>query len=117
MSEPAPPSAGTELPPEVIDKVRAAHGGLELKLLTAEDGTQVIAKAPNRGEWKRYRSMINDPAQRASAYEALFFGCVVYPTGGQLTALIEGRPGYCETFGERLAAWSGAGQEVTEKKL
>jgi hypothetical protein len=105
------------IPQEVIDKVKAAHPGVELRLWTSEEGDTVICKAPNRGEYKRFLHMVADAAQRAQAPETLLFGCLVYPTPQELGAMLERRPGLGVLFGGKLGDWAGSNQEVAEKKL
>lgn len=103
---------------EVIDAVKAAHPGAEMRILISEEGEAVICKAPNRGEYKRFRQLLTgDQAQRAAAPETLLYGCTVYPPPTELGALLERRPGLGDAFGEQLAGWAGAGQDVTQKKL
>jgi hypothetical protein len=102
---------------EIIDKVKAQHPGAELYMWSTPDGTAVICKAPNRGEYKRFRQMVVDPARKAESLETLLLGCVVYPPAADMFAILDRRPGYAEVFGEKLAGIAGAGQEVNEKKL
>lgn len=102
---------------EVIADVKAKHPNTELRMYVTEEGGAVICKAPNRGEYKRFRSMIVNPDQRAMALETLLFGCCVHPPTSELGAMLERRPGWAEVFGDKLSGWAGAGQEVTEKKL
>ncbi len=107
----------SSFPAEVIERVKLAHPNSELRELTTEEGIAIICKAPNRGEYKRFKSMVVDPAQKSMALEALLFGCCVHPSTSELGSLLERRPAYAEVYGEKLAGWAGAGQEVTEKKL
>lgn len=104
-------------PADVIAAVKAQHPSLELRMLMTEDGGAVICKAPNRGEYKRFRQMVIDPDKRAMALETLLYGCCVHPPKDELNAMLEHRPGWAEVFGDKLSGWAGAGQEVTEKKL
>ena len=104
-------------PAEVIAAVKEKNPGVELRLLITEEGGAVICKAPNRGEYKRFRAMVVDPDKRAMALETLLFGCCVHPAQAELSQMLERRPGWAEVFGDKLSGWAGAGQEVTEKKL
>lgn len=104
-------------PADVIAQVKERHPSLELRMYIGEDGDAVICKAPNRGEYKRFRQMVVDPDKRAMALETLLFGCCVHPSTAELSSLLEKRPGLAEVFGDKLSGWAGAGQEVTEKKL
>jgi len=107
----------TAFPPEVIEAVKARFPTTELRQIVTEEGGAIICKAPSRGEYKRFRSMVVDPNQRAMALETLVFGCCVHPPTAELSAMLERRPGWAEVWGDKLAGWSGSGQEATEKKL
>lgn len=113
------PLGSEETEPFTFEEVQAAkdkNPGVELRIIGA-DGEAVICKAPTRGEYRRFRSMYLDGAQRAMATETLLIGCVVHPDRGELGRLLERRPGLAETFGEKLIAWAGLGVEAYEKKL
>lgn len=99
-----------------IARAKSASPGADLRLLSS-GGDEVICKVPPRAEWKRFRSMILDPAQRPAALETLVMGCLVHPGPAELAAMLERRPALAEVFGEKLAAAAGLGAEATEKKL
>jgi hypothetical protein len=108
------------IPQSVIDEVKAKHPGIDLKLLTVENdgvGGAAIFRSPTKGEYKRWRSMMIDPAQRLEGNEAIVFGCLVYPSVAELRNLFEKRPGFADTWADKLTDWAGGGQRVTEKKL
>jgi hypothetical protein len=101
---------------EQLAKVRADNPGLELHHIVAGD-EEIVVKSPPRAEWKRFRAMYLDPAQRPLALETLLFGCLVHPDAAGLNAILERRPAFAEVFGEKLASAAGLGTEAVEKKL
>lgn len=111
------PSEPTDLSPETIDRLKAAHPGAELRAFASSEGDLVVCKAPSRGEYKRFLSMVSNPDQRSMAPETLFLGCVVHPEAVEVTRMLERRPGLGVLFGSRLSTWAGSDQEVVEKKL
>lgn len=109
------PETTTEISDETIAEVKAKHAGADLRLLDA-GGEQIIVKVPNRGEWKRFRTMLTS-GDATVASETFVQGCLVYPSTAELGAMLERLPALGQVFAERLAAMAGAGRDATEKKL
>jgi hypothetical protein len=101
-----------------IATLKVENPGFELHLLTNDDTeAQVVVKTPSEGEWRRFRSMSSDDAQRAMALRALVLGCVVYPTMPEFAAMLDRRPGLAETFGSKLVDIAGVSMATTVRKL
>lgn len=100
---------------EIIQKLKAEHGD-DLYILEA-CGHEVVVRAPSRPEWKRFRAAQADPAKRIDAQEQLLRGCCVAPGSGDLSALLEKRPGLAETFGIELTEIAGLAEKATSRKL
>jgi hypothetical protein len=101
---------------ETIAKLKAANPGAELVLLQAA-GEEAVFRTPPYAEWKRFKSLYLDPAQRPMALETLVFGCLVHPAATDMREVLNRRPALAEVFGERLASAAGMGAEAVEKKL
>lgn len=111
-----------DLNQEQIDKLKAAHPGVELYALTASsaDGARsvsVIAKVPDRTRWMRFKEQASDKNRKALATESLVRDCVVYPVAAELDSVIEKRPGLVESFGAEIAALAGIEEVVVAKKV
>jgi hypothetical protein len=103
---------------EQIAQLKAKHPNAELHLLTNDDtGTEVVVKTPNDAEWRRFRSMSSDDAQRANALRTLVIACVVQPDPAAFTSMLDSRPGLSETFGNKLVEIAGVSLATTVRKL
>lgn len=77
--------------------------------------TEIVIKRPSRGEYKRFRTMLFDDAQKADAVETLAKNCVVYPEN--FAALLEDRPALADLVGGKAAEFAGAEGKIDAKKL
>ena len=103
---------------EKLAEIRAANPGAELHLLSNDDtGVEVVVKAPNDGEWKRFRTMQSDEGQRPLAIRTLVTACVVYPPAGEFMGVLAARPGLAETFGKDLVEIAGVSSATRRRKL
>ncbi len=111
-------AAGSEeiLPASTVERLKAEHPGVDLHLLNAGAMTAVF-KAPPYAEWRRFKTMYMDTAQRPMAMEALCFGCLVYPTAVEFREMLQRKPAIAESFGSRLVALAAPEEELVEKKL
>jgi len=103
---------------EHVAKLKEANPGAELSTLTLEDlGIDAVVKTPSEGEWKRFRAMSSDDAQRSSALRTLVFACVVFPASAEFAALVARKPGIVESLGNKLVEIAGVSMAVTVRKL
>lgn len=100
---------------KTLAEIKKNHPG-ELHLLEHQ-GYEVVVRSPPPTEWKRFRSLISDEAQRSGALETLCRACIVYPEGQELTDLFIAKPGLNETFGNELTELAGLAKGATRKKL
>lgn len=78
---------------------------------------EIVIKAPPRGEYKRFRSMLFNDEQKPEALETLAKACLVYPEPAQFQAMLEDRPALAETVGGHAAELAGAEGKIDAKKL
>ena len=103
---------------EQIAKLKQAHPDAELSHIKDDNtGAEVVVKTPNDGEWRRFRSMSSDDAQRANALRTLVIACVVHPAPAEFMAMLERKPGLAETFGNKLVEIAGVSLATTVRKL
>lgn len=100
----------------IIEKLKAEHAGIDLRLMSA-DGFTAVFKAPPWPEWKRFRALYMDAARRPDALETLCYGCLVYPSAEEFRAMLGRKPALAESWGAKLVAAAGPEQEGIEKKL
>lgn len=67
----------------------------------------VVLRKPNSGEYKRFRSWSNQPMRMAEAQEQMVKDTCVFPTGGDLEALLEDWPGVPEACGRMILELAG----------
>ena len=97
-----------------IKEAKAAAGVPDGELMVIETEIAVAPVAafrvPSRAAWKRYRAEASsqDPSVKSAAFGPLVFSSCVYPSGAELEAMIERRPGLLETFGGDLIDHAGA---------
>jgi hypothetical protein len=109
-----------ELSQEQIDKLKAAHPGADLQLVTAGGGDRevsVVVKVPGRERWMRFKAQAQDQHRKAVAMEALVVDCVVHPAPAEVAQMLEARPALAETFGTKIAELAGLEETVLSKKL
>ena len=103
---------------EQIAKHRAASPGAELHVIRNEDhDLEILVKAPSDGEWKRFRSMQADDAQRYLAPRSLVLGCILEPSAAEFTAMLAARPGLAETFASDVIEIAGVSRANTRRKV
>lgn len=97
-----------------IEVLKTQHGQLHLLEL---DDEAVVAKAPTRALWKRFRAQTQDETKRLIAAENLVRDCVVWPAKNELEAMWERKPGLIESFGSELLELAGLSNKVEKKAL
>jgi hypothetical protein len=103
---------------EQIARAKAAHPGVELHLISNDDlGVEIMVRAPNEGEYKRFRTMHADEAQRSAASRALVLGCIVEPPPSEFTAMLASRPALADTFANDLVEIAGLSRANTRRKV
>ena len=101
---------------EVLDGLRLKHKRLaHLKSnRTLDDGKtpewEFVIKAPNRSQYKQFRSQVHDEKRKADATEMLVRHLVVYPSPEEFDALMEEWPALCDGCGGTLNSLAGAEQ-------
>jgi hypothetical protein len=101
-----------------IEKHRAANPGRELHVIRNDDhDLEILVKAPDDGEWKRFRSMQADDAQKYLAPRALVMGSILEPSATEFTAMLATRPGLAETFAGELIEIAGVSRANTRRKV
>ena len=103
-----------KLTPAIIDELKAEHGEI-----SQIDGIEhdVVIKAPNPAQYRRFMDLSSDVKKREKAKDALLMDCVVFPDEATFAALTEMKPGYRETITNVILELSGIVQEATAKKL
>lgn len=103
---------------EQIAKHKAANPGAELHVISnADTGIEVLVKVPNEGEWKRFRTMGSDDAQRPLALRQLVLACIQEPSPAEFMGILAQRPGLSETFGADLVELAGVSRANTRRKV
>ncbi len=103
---------------EQIARHKAANVGVELHVIAnADTGVEVLVKVPSEGEWKRFRSMQTDDAQRSIALRQLVLACILEPSPADFLAVLARLPGLAETFGAELVELAGVSRANTRRKV
>lgn len=100
--------------------LRSKHGLVALVSFKESEfapAAEVVVKKPPRGEYKRYRAMLFDDAQRPEALETLARACAVYPDGPALEKMADDRPSMWERVGAKVTQLAGGEDDVSLKKL
>jgi CTP:molybdopterin cytidylyltransferase MocA len=104
----------------IIDEQRQRHGKivvLEAEATEWDDAIFVIVKRPPRSEFKRYRAMLFDDAQRPDAHETLTRACVVYPEGEAFMRILADQPALAQSIANKLIEAAGGDRELHVKKF
>lgn len=102
-----------------LASLKAKYGTVfEIKIPASDydDAVSVFVKRVPKADWKRFRSMASDDAQRADALETLTWACVVYPDAAGFGAMLEERPGLAEKIGGKLVDMAGGEKSAEVKK-
>ena len=105
---------------KLIDDLKAAHGSavhIHIPETKFDAELDIVFKRPPRAEWKRFRSMIFDDAQKPDALETLAKACVLHPSPEEFVRLLAERPALAEKVGGELTGLAGGGGEAEAKKL
>lgn len=103
---------------EQIAKQHAANPGAELHVISNADlDIEILVKAPNDGEWKRFREMQTDDAKRPHAPRQLVIGCILEPPSAEFSQMLTTRPGLAETFANDLVEIAGVSRANTRRKV
>lgn len=105
-----------ELTEEKFNELQAAHPGARLSAVTVA-GHDIVVKAPPRAEWKRYKTMVLDPAKRVEANATLVMATVVYPPLDVFDLIVNDRPAIIERVWDYVTDLAGASDAVVEKKF
>lgn len=99
-----------ELSQEKIAALEAEHKRIAV-VKSADGGWIVVYKKPNRGQYKQFRSRINNEALAPDATEALARQLVVYPSPEAFDALLEEWPAIPEASSKALLRLMGMAAE------
>ena len=100
-----------------IARLRSQHGIVALVSFKESEfapALDVVVKMPPRSEYKRYRAMLFDDAQRSEALETLARACIVQPDKAGIDDALVARPALFERVGNRLTEMLG--DEGTDAK-
>lgn len=97
-------------------KLQAAHPSARI-VAVASGGHDFVLKAPPRAEWKRYRSMVLDPAKKVDASATLVSVCMLWPSAEVFAQISEDRPATLDNIAAKLSALAGIDDEVVEKNF
>lgn len=95
---------------EQIDALEAEHKRIAVVRLQDTD-VVVVYKKPNRGQYKQFRSRINNEALAPDATEQLARVLVVYPSPEAFDALLEEWPAIPEASSKALLRLMGMAAE------
>ena len=68
---------------------------------------EVVLRKPTRAEYKRFRSMLHNDAQKADATESLARTCVVYPSREAFDSMLDEYPAIGDAAGGVLGELVG----------
>lgn len=68
---------------------------------------EVVMRKPSHAEYKRFRAMLHNEAQKPDAAENLARVCVVYPSRAEFDALLEDYPAIGDACGNALGELAG----------
>lgn len=105
---------------KTIDELKAQHGSaihIHIPANEYDDEIDIVVKRPPRAEYKRFRAMLFDDAQKPEALETLACACVIYPEPAEFKKLLIDRPALAEKVGGKCSEAAGGGGEAQAKKL
>ena len=104
--------------PKVTDeqfaKIKAENSGVDLTLLRHEFG-DVVVRPASSAVYERFVVEKDEPGKKFWAMRFIVFSCVVFPLEGDLTKLLDERPGLVHTFGNDCLEISGL-KAVSDRK-
>lgn len=106
----------TQIPEDVIAKVRADNPGVELHLLGNEFG-QAIFRVPPKATFERYLTEMMETETRVQAFRTIVNDSLVYPDKEGMAALLKERPGLLTTFAGELSEIAGVKRASISRKL
>ncbi len=87
-----------------------------VKRVVGKNGAwECVFRKPDRAEYKRFKSMANNPALLPDAQEALARATVVYPSREAFDALLEDYPGIPEAAADALLELAGVSVDESAK--
>ena len=102
-----------------IEALKAQHGSAIHIYIPADaydDEIEIVVKRPPRAEYKRFRAMLFDEAQKPDALETLALACVIYPSVADFKNMLIDRPALGDTVGRKCSEAAGGGGEAQAKK-
>lgn len=105
-----------ELTPEQIAQLKDQHGD-NIHMITTDENDSIVAKAPTKPIYEKYKAALFDDRKRARANEGLVRDCLVAPDRETFNAMIETKPALIETYATKLLELAGAREAVEAKKL
>jgi len=100
-----------------IEKTKAEHPNVEILHLTAKDGSEVLAKIPQKKEMDMFRDLASSDKTKSRSPERLLRACVLHPVQEELGMLLDRRPGLVESWVGKLLEAAGITEEAEAKKL
>jgi hypothetical protein len=87
-----------------LDRLREAHGEV---IALVYQGQDIVLRAPNRGEYKRFRSASFSEKLRDTALEDLVRVMIVHPDKASVERLFERYPGFAESVSKPALELAG----------
>ena len=105
---------------KILGALKAQHGSaihINIPANDYDDEIDIVIKKPPRAEYKRFRAMLFDEAQKPEALETLACACVIYPEIAEFRKLLTERPALGDKVGGKCSDAAGGGGEAQAKKL
>ena len=91
---------------EQLDELRTQHKKIA-HVADKHGEWEAVYRRPTSAEYKRFRAMLHNDAQKADATEWLARACVVHPTRDQFNALLDEFPAIADASGTALGELVG----------
>lgn len=110
-----------EVPEAVLARLRAEHGGENLRILECErPKMEIVVKLASSGAVDIYRKAsmdLTNPERMSGASSVLFWGCVVWPEKKELAVKLKNTPMTPDVLGAQLVKLAGERQNIRVKKV
>jgi hypothetical protein len=105
----------TEIPDEVIERLKSANGPGQCIVLGNDDGVAAF-RAPSAAEYQFFVDSIAKDETKGTALKALVMACRVYPDQAEFLSMVNRRPALVQVFGNELVEFAGL-KRITLRKV
>lgn len=107
-----------ELSEAAIAELKSKFQGVDMALITAPDGSELVVRAPDKTTYNMFMADVtNERKDKAVSMEAYAKRCVVYPDRAIVDSLFTRYPAFSANIAKHLNEMAGSVDELDVKKL